>query len=81
MVKRERHQIGPRPTLDPADFPRANVSCEDGLQMAFKKVFSDVPGDDLLVCFKCAGKPLAHSGRDLKTDVQQLPKIGIIMGR
>ena len=73
---------GRRPTWPGRErVPNRGVSCEDGLQMALKKVFSDVPGDGLLVCFKCAGKTLAHSGRDPKTHVQQLPKIGIIMGR
>jgi hypothetical protein len=67
--------------LDLAAFPSTSVSCEDGLQVAVKKVFRDVPADDLLVCFKRVGKALAHSGRDLKTNMQKLPEMGIVVRR
>ena len=67
-------------SLDHAAFLQAG-SCEDWLQMAVKKVFRDVPADDLFVGFQSVGKPLAHPGGDLKTDVQQLPEVGIIMRR
>jgi len=49
--------------------------------MTVKKVFRDVPADDLFVGFQSVGEPLAHPGSDFKTDMQQLPEVRIIMRR
>src|ERR1700730_17506665 len=66
---------------EPWDFPGSVVSFEDGFQMAVKKILCDVLADDLFICSERFGKSLAYPSRNLKTNVQKLSEVGIIIRR
>jgi hypothetical protein len=48
--------------------------------MTNKQVFGDVPCNDLFIGLKSIGEPLSHHACDLKTDMQELPEMGVIFG-